>query len=91
MVYYDKADTNSKPTSIPWDIPDPGTCQNDPLADTIPLYSMTPSSHPATETLLVDATFDATGHLLWYMNQSSYIPNVDDPLLLLAEEGNMFV
>jgi hypothetical protein len=92
VAYYDRADTNSIPYSTPWDIPDPGTCQNDPYTETIPLYSLTPTPNPAkTLTLVIGAELDSGGTLVWSFNQSSYLSNVDDPLLLLANEGNLCV
>ena len=90
VAYYDRADTNSIPHSTPWDIPDPGNCRNDPYTETVPLYSMTPTSNPGkTVTLVMDAGLNSGSKLVWYFNQSTYLPNVDDPLLLLANEANM--
>lgn len=47
-IYYDKADTTKSPTSQAWNIADPGTCANDDLSTTTPLYTLTPSPSPAT-------------------------------------------
>ena len=60
-IYYEKADTSSVPTttsSVSASAIE--SCQNDPLSDTVPYYSMTPASNPQT-TQIVDITYQTNG------------------------------
>lgn len=87
-IYYDKADTTKTPTSTPEPF-DKSRCGNDPLTKTTPFFPFPATSNPAT-TENIDITFgpNATGHLLWYMNKSSFRANYNHPILLLANLGN---
>lgn len=88
MIYYDGADTNSKPNSTAWtDTTD--ICANDDLSLTTPLFPITPPSAPAKEAS-VDVNFgvNATGHLVWTMNNSTFRTCYNDPALMKAHEHN---
>ncbi|KAL3419927.1 laccase-1 precursor [Phlyctema vagabunda] len=88
-IYYDKADTSKAPTSPAWNAPDPGTCANDDLATTEPFYSITPSPTPDTTKVMEINTFvNATGHFLWTFDGTSFRANFNNPILLLANQGN---
>ncbi|MCJ1347713.1 hypothetical protein MMC31_005942 [Peltigera leucophlebia] len=87
-IYYDGADTNSVPTSVATPFDD-SHCGNDPLDTTIPFFPFPATPKPATTaTIAITIHTNATGHLLWYMNESSFRANYNHPILLLANLGN---
>lgn len=87
-IYYDGADTNSVPTSTATNYDD-SHCGNDPLDKTIPFFSFPSTPAPATTAKIgITIHTNATGHLLWYMNESSFRANYNNPILLLANLGN---
>lgn len=89
-IYYEQADTNKDPTSIATSPPDPGLCQNDPLALTVPLYPKTPTPTPATTyTMNITFTVNSTGQFLYLINNQTFRANYNDPVLLLANQGNL--
>jgi FtsP/CotA-like multicopper oxidase with cupredoxin domain len=88
-IYYDNADTTKTPSSKAWNVPDPGTCANDDLSMTVPYMSITPAYVPSTtKTITIRATVNATGHLVWTMNDSTFRADYNNPLLWLASQGN---
>jgi len=87
-VYYDQADTNKAPTSNPWNVPDPGTCTNDDLELTEPLFPMPLPKQTLTKTMAVDIFTNASQVTLWKFDNVSMRANYDNPVLLLANEGN---
>lgn len=86
-IYYKGANTNSVPTTTPATIPD--QCLNDDLALTTPFYPFGASTNPAT-TRTIDIAFgqNASGNWLWSMDGSSFRANFNNPILLLANQGN---
>lgn len=64
-VYYDDADIDSIPASTPWDVPDPGDCQNDDLSLTKPICRSSPSEPSWTQHMDINGTVNETGHFLW--------------------------
>jgi FtsP/CotA-like multicopper oxidase with cupredoxin domain len=88
VIYYEKADNNSKPTSTPWPVDD-SSCTNDALSKTIPFFPFGPPARPAT-TQTIDIGFgpNATSSWVWTMNNSTFRANYNNPLLLLARLGN---
>lgn len=87
-IYYDGADTTKTPTSTATPIDD-SHCGNDPLATTVPFFPFPSTPKPATtQTIGITIHTNSTGHLLWYMNESSFRANYDHPILLLANLGN---
>lgn len=88
-IYYDKANTNLAPTSTPWNIPDPGTCANDPLSETVPYFPISATSTPATtKELDINFFINETGNFLWTLGDVSFRVDYNDPVLLHADEGN---
>jgi hypothetical protein len=87
-VYYNKADTNRAPTSSAWDVPDPGTCRNDDLSLTVPQFPMAVPQPTANREIELNYYINSTGHYLWTLNSISYRADYNNPVLLLAEEGN---
>lgn len=51
------------------------------------MYSLTPPSHPETQEI-INVTFRSnTTHTLWYMNNSTFRADYNDPVLLDAKLG----
>ncbi len=89
VIYYDKADTTKAPTSVAWNVPDPGNCANDDLSLTVPYYSIAAATPSTTKTMVIDYVINATGSFLWRLDGTSFRANYNDPVLLLAEQGNL--
>ena len=88
-IYYTGVDTTDRPNSVQTPIPDTLGCGNDPLDETVPFYSLSPPGTPAvTQDLIIDGAVNATGHLLFYVNNQSFRADYNSPVLLLAQEGN---
>ena len=87
-IYYQKADTNSTPTSTATQVAT--QCTNDDLTRTTPYYQFGAMPQAAT-TKQIDITFgpNATNYNLWYMNGQTFRANFDNPILLLANQGNI--
>ncbi|KAL9098110.1 MAG: hypothetical protein Q9163_006167, partial [Psora crenata] len=87
-IYYERADTNAKPTTQATNYDD-SHCGNDPLSQTTPFFPFPATTNPAT-TQEIDITVgaNASGNVLWYMNGVSFRANYDHPLLILANQGN---
>lgn len=88
-IYYDSADTNSVPSSVPWNVPDPGTCANDDLSLSIPTYPIPVTEPATTRTLEINAFVNATGSFLWTLDGVSFRANLNKPVLLQAEAGDL--
>jgi FtsP/CotA-like multicopper oxidase with cupredoxin domain len=88
-IYYDKADTTKAPTSTAWNVPDPGTCENDDLSLTVPTFPIVPNPPTTTRNLDVNFTVNATGHFLWQLDEVSFRANYNQPVLLRVNQGNL--
>ncbi|KAG9253633.1 multicopper oxidase-domain-containing protein [Emericellopsis atlantica] len=88
-IYYDDADTESLPSSVAWNRPDPATCGNDALEVTRPVMEM-PVPEP-------DLTINMT--MTMFMNESNILQfatndnvgfrgNYNSPTMLLSNLGN---
>ncbi len=88
-VYYDKADTTKAPTSTAWNVPDPGTCENDDLSLTVSYYSIAAATPSTTQTMVIDLIQNSTGSFLWQLDGTSFRGDYNDPILLLAAKGNL--
>ncbi|KAL2258560.1 hypothetical protein VTK26DRAFT_8091 [Humicola hyalothermophila] len=87
-VYYDQADPASAPTSTPWSIPDPGTCANDELDSTEPLYPIPLPEPSFTQTMDIELFKNASDITLWKFNGVSMRVDFNHPVLLHANRGN---
>ncbi|KAL1626177.1 hypothetical protein SLS54_003011 [Diplodia seriata] len=87
-IYYDGVNTNTRPNSTAW--PVATTCDNDPLAQTTPLYPIPADPRPAT-TLELDfsSEVNATGHPVWTVNDSGFHGDYNQPVLSLAAAGRL--
>ncbi|EXJ83398.1 hypothetical protein A1O1_07020 [Capronia coronata CBS 617.96] len=86
MIYYQNADINIKPNTTAWPDNTDG-CANDDLSLTTPYFPITPPPTPATE-VSIDINFglNATGHLVWTMNNSTFRTCYNDPVLARAQQ-----
>ncbi|KAH6665370.1 Cupredoxin [Halenospora varia] len=88
-IYYNAADTTKAPTSTAWNVPDPGTCANDDLSLSVPVYSITPPQPAVTKNLDIDFYVNSTGNFLWRLGGQSFRADYNDPVLLQAANGNL--
>lgn len=88
-LYYDQADTSKAPMSSAWNVPDPGTCANDDLSLTVPVFKMTPPTPSYTHTYDVTVGKNASGVTVWSFDGVSARVNYNAPPLLLANAGNL--
>ena len=69
VVYYDNANSNSVPKSKPWNVPDPGTCANDDLTETVPYYPIAPvAKADVTTNLDINFAPNASNVFVWTLN-----------------------
>lgn len=89
-IYYQSANTTAIPTTSSSVTDDQlYSCQNDDLTKSVPYYSITPEAQPST-TKQIDITFQSNGtHKLWYMSNSTFRADYNDPVLLEANLGNL--
>ena len=87
-VYYDKVDSPVTPASRAWDVPDPGSCANDDLATTEPLYPIALPPPSFTQTMGIELFKNASNVTLWKFNDVSMRTDYNNPVLLLANQGN---
>ena len=88
-IYYDKADTKKAPTSKAWNIPDPGTCRNDDLSLSVPYYALKPQAPTTVKNLDVSFVVNGSNIFLWELDKQSFRANYNNPVLLLANQGNL--
>lgn len=88
-IYYDGTDETKTPDSKAWDRPDPGTCANDDLTKTKPTFKLKPPTPDTVYDIEVSLGRNATGHLLWSMDDVSFRGNFNSPTFLLAKLGNL--
>ena len=86
-VYYD-VDTARSPTSTAWNVPDPGTCANDALSLTRPLYKMALPRPSYTHKFDIALFKNASDVTLWKFDGVSFRGDYNAPTLLLAKLGN---
>ncbi|KAH7052136.1 multicopper oxidase-domain-containing protein [Macrophomina phaseolina] len=63
-------------------------CKNDDLSQTVPFFPKPVAEPDVTETIEVDLFTNATGHHVWIMNNRTQRTNYNEPVLLLANQGN---
>jgi len=89
-VYYQNANTTAIPTTsstvTPAQIAD---CGNDPLSTTTAFCPITPDPAPPT-TETINIRFGSNGtHFVWFMNDSSFRGNYNQPVLRNVHNGNL--
>ncbi|KAK5167348.1 uncharacterized protein LTR77_007047 [Saxophila tyrrhenica] len=88
-IYYEDADDTALPTTTSL-VSDSEilNCDGDSLEMTVPYFSITPDPNPPS-VQQVDITFQTNGtHNLFFMNNSTFRANYNDPLLLEAKLGH---
>ncbi|KAK2029673.1 multicopper oxidase [Colletotrichum zoysiae] len=88
-IYYDKADETKAPTSKAWDVADPGTCVNDDLSLTKPVFKMTPANIPVTRNLEIKLFRNDSGIIQWSLGGEDFRGDYNSPTLLQAIKGNL--
>ncbi len=86
-IYYQSTDTNTVPTTTS-KVPKSKIqyCLNDDLSTTVPFYTLAPDSNPNEQD--VNITFASNGtNYLFYMNNSTFRADYNDPILLEAKLG----
>jgi len=87
-IYYQSANSSTVPTTnstVP--ASEIENCANDPLSSTVPTYKLTPTSSPHTEQT-INITYQSNGtHNLFYMNNSTFRADYNEPVLLDAKLG----
>ncbi|PSR87224.1 multicopper oxidase-domain-containing protein [Coniella lustricola] len=86
-VYYSSADTSKAPASTAWNVPDPGTCANDALSTTVPMYTITPPTPSYTHTYNITLFTNGSGVTLWDLDDGSARVDYNAPTLLSAQQG----
>ncbi|KAI2632784.1 multicopper oxidase [Xylaria nigripes] len=87
-IYYEDADSDSVPTSTPWDVPDPGTCANDDLALTQPYYSIKLSEPSWTQNMDIGMFRNDSGNLLWTFGGASARVDYNNPAIFQVQDGD---
>ena len=86
-IYYENANTTAIPkttSSISDDVIN--NCDNDALSETVPFLSLTPETDPTVQQ--IDITYASNGtHNLFFMNNSTFRADYNDPALLEAKLG----
>lgn len=84
QIYYDQADRTKAPTSKAWNVPDPGTCANDPLSQSVPAYVIPIKAAATTREMDITFGYNSTGFFLWKLDGISQRANYNSPVLLAA-------
>ncbi|OQO03485.1 hypothetical protein B0A48_10149 [Cryoendolithus antarcticus] len=87
-IYYQNANTSAIPnTTTSVTQAELDFCGNDPLTKATSYFSITPDPNPDV-TQNLDITFQSNGtHNLWYMNNSTFRGDYNDPVLLETNLG----
>lgn len=87
-IYYQNANDSLVPnttSSVPSSAIE--SCQNDPLTDTVPAYSIKPTPNPET-VQIINITYQSNGtHNLFYMNNETFRADYNSAVLLDAKAG----
>jgi FtsP/CotA-like multicopper oxidase with cupredoxin domain len=87
IVFYEDADTTQLPTTTT-DV-NTTVCANDPLTETTPLIPIAPGPADVVSNIAINLTVNETGHPVWTMNGQTFRANFNNPILLLAHQGNI--
>ncbi|PPJ54407.1 hypothetical protein CBER1_07364 [Cercospora berteroae] len=87
-IYYENADTEALPISMPGPNAYNTYCGNDDLAQSVPFYKITPPMPESTSVIPISAQVNGT-HLLWYMAGRTFRTDYNKPMLMEAQKGNL--
>lgn len=87
-IYYENANDTAIPKTTSLVSEEAiNTCENDPLDQTVPYLSLQPESDPTSQQM--DITYASNGtHNLFFVNNSTFRVDYNDPSLLEAKLGN---
>ena len=89
VIYYEGANPNSAPgKGSVAHVDNTPPCLNDPLTKSVPMDPIAAGDADATVTMTVAVGLNATGHVVWTINNSSFVADWNNPILLLAKSGN---
>jgi FtsP/CotA-like multicopper oxidase with cupredoxin domain len=90
-IYYQNADTSIAPTTESAINGSrylfPNACGNQDLALTVPEFKMNVTDPEVTINLLATGQPNATGEFVWFMNNVTYLGDLNDPIFLDAAVG----
>ena len=90
VIYYEGAQISSLPSNDSVaQIDTTPPCLNDPLSDSVPMYPIAAVDTDTTVTMNVAVAVNATGHIVWTINDSAFEADWNNPILLLAKSGNI--
>ena len=88
-IYYEQANTTGAPDNNSIAHTDTSSpCENDDLSVSVPEYPIIAEDPSTTIEMSVNVSVNATGHLVWTINDSVFRGDYNNPLLLLAKAGN---
>jgi FtsP/CotA-like multicopper oxidase with cupredoxin domain len=89
-IYYQGANTSAVPTTTSGlTAAELNNCGNDPLNQTVAFCAQTPDPNPPT-TETINVVFGSNGtNFVWFMNNSSFRGDYNDPVLLDEKAGNL--
>lgn len=88
-IYYEHANTTAAPgNSSVAHVDTSPPCENDDLLISKPAYPIAVDEPTTTIQMSVNVSVNATGHLVWVINDSAFRGNYNNPILLLANAGN---
>lgn len=88
VIYYEKANTTGTPSKSAPQVDNTDPCENDDLSTTEPSYEISAGNPSVTIQMDLNVTINATGHLVWTINESAFRANYNNPILLLAHSDN---
>lgn len=90
VIYYEDANKISAPGNASVaQVDTTPACLNDPLSESVPMYPIPAAGTNTTVTMNVNFAVNATGHLIWTINDSAFEADWTNPILLLAKSGNI--
>ena len=90
VIYYHNAKRNSAPGNYSIaQIDTTPPCLNDPLSESVPTYPIAAANASTVVTMNVAVAVNATGHIVWTINDSAFVADWNNPILLLAKAGNI--
>ncbi|KAL9093271.1 MAG: hypothetical protein Q9165_004012 [Trypethelium subeluteriae] len=87
-IYYPSANKTAVPTTSST-VTLPTFCSNDALTSTVPLYPIAAQEPTNTTDLTISAQINGSSVTLWYVNNSTFRDDYNDPVLLEAKLGNL--
>jgi FtsP/CotA-like multicopper oxidase with cupredoxin domain len=87
IIYYEDADPSATPSSTPYSWQSE-QCANDPLSRTVPFYPQALPNNTYSQNVEITLGVNATGHVVFFVDGSSFRADYNYPVLLLTKQGN---